>query len=714
MRITLYRSVTDTSTATTQELPWSRFVLALSTHARREHKDGPGFSPATFAPGSTRNGEGVLELHALVLDVDKIDESGALEALARLQARGVRCAWHTTHSHAPPEKASLRVAFPLSRPVPAAEWRRFYRAAAESLGIPFEKKCINPDRFWYLPSCPIDAEPESGSFEGEALDVDAILASAPEEIVEPTRTTGEPSTFGPADGATLREVQRYLTEHGPAITGQGADHHVYRAAAIAVNDFGLSELEAMSVLTVWNADNVPPWDEAGLREKVAHAARYAQNEAGSARRSFEEQRSIVGAFATPREPEEEPQPVAGSWAADFLQAKRDVAALLANMPAEGAEPPALFERASDVVGRDHPPTPWRVRGLMTKGGTTMIAGGPKTSKTWAELEIFIAITTGTKAFGEFETGEPCLGALFLAEDDAAAFTVRVRALARGRGTELVEATRNMFVQPRGRALDLLKLDDLALVVASCRRLGPVRIVGLDPLRDVHSGEEDKSDSMSVVMRNARAIGTLLGADVFLVHHMGKPSENGGAKKNGGQKMRGSGAIHGSVDSGIYIHDVKTDGETSFANRMESQVKAGKSTGFFNLTLTIEDDANGQARIATWAYSKGEAKPVGEAALEPSEDDAAVLAAVNDCIAADRDVTRTDVAQLTGRRKADVLQSVQRLLNMKKLHEVVKDPLTGKLYKGGARLYTKKPRPPTMASIDPSSVASEFLQGRHKE
>lgn len=682
MRVTLYRSVTDVATNDSADLEWTSFARLLTRHDLRPAKDGPGFSPALFQEGSKRTDDGVVSLSALILDVDKtiegkaIDEAGALEALQRIRASGVAFVWHTTHSHAPPEKASLRVAIRLSRDVPASEWRAFYKSAADSLGVAYEKKCVNPGRFWYLPSASRRDHAESGSFEGHALDVDGVLAGVGQAVDhEPARAPSDaPSEFGPADGATLAEVQRFLANHGPAITGSGADHHTYRAAAIAMNDFALTEREALSVLTVWNADNVPPWDEAGLLEKLEHSSRYAQNERGGARRAFQDQREMVAAVSKPKSDADEEEPAPGSWAALLAQAKADVLAVLANTPKDGTPAP-LFRSSTLLLGEPDVATPWRVQGFMTKGGTTMLAGGPKSSKTWMELEVCIACATGTKAFDQFEVPEAIDVAIFLAEDDATAYKTRVRALVAGRpGALSVEAsTARIYVQPRGRSLDLLKVDDLALIVASCRATGKdFKLVSLDPLRDIHSGEEDKSDAMSVVMRHARAVGEVLGAGVLLVHHMGKPSESGN-KRSGGQKMRGSGAIHGSVDSGIYIHDTKGDGIKRFSSKVESQVKHGRSAGFFDLTLTIEDDADGRATKAVWVYTKGKAEekePDDEAdKLADADMDSRVLAALAGGL---HSYSITKLHSILGGRKPPITASLTRLEERKLAHQCAYD------------------------------------------
>lgn len=414
----------------------------------------------------------------------------------------------------------------------------------------------------------------------------------------------EERTLAPSN--VRAKVLRALRVHGPAISGEGGNNHTYQAACIVVNDYALPEEQAFEVLSAWNKFNDPEWTDEELWTFIHNAGKHASGETGLARATVETKALLLGAGDATSALGLPARPEPGSWEAELEQACKDVLELLANEGEDGGAPRELFESAANVVARPKLATRWRVQGLMVKGGTTMLSGGPKTSKTWAEIELFIAMTTGTPAFGQFPVPEACRAALFLAEDDAAGFTTRLAATAIGRGTPLEVATKNLFVQPRGRTIDLTKLEDVALVVASCRKLGGVDVVGLDPLRDIHSGEEDKSDAMSVVMRHVRAIGTLLKADTFLVHHSKKPSENG-SRSSGGQQMRGSSSIHGSVDNGIYIVGVSGDKVTTFTNKMESQVKAGRSAGVFDLTLTIEDDEHGNATRAVWTYVREDEK-----------------------------------------------------------------------------------------------------------
>jgi RecA-family ATPase len=181
-------------------------------------------------------------------------------------------------------------------------------------------------------------------------------------------------------------------------------------------------------------------------------------------------------------------------------------------------------------------------------------------------------------------------AYFYAEDLDRQVRNRLRALASGRGVDPVSATSNLFLQPRGKFLDVTKDADMAWLIASCRRLGTLDLLVLDPLRDISSAAEDKSDEMGPLMRRLRLIGELLGCTVAIVHHAGKASENT-AKRRPGQRLRGSGAIHGSTDSGIYLDTV------------DSEIKGARSAGRFVLELKVEDDEQGEAVRATWAVTR---------------------------------------------------------------------------------------------------------------
>jgi hypothetical protein len=256
--------------------------------------------------------------------------------------------------------------------------------------------------------------------------------------------------------------------------------------------------------------------------------------------------------------------------------------------------------AAHLLGEEFPDTQWLVTGLITRRGTAMIGGLPKAAKkTWLATEIAVAVATGTKVCGEFFAERGSVR-YFYAEDTRRQIRNRLRALLARVDREMPVG--RLHLEPRGSFIDVMRDEELAWIVASCRRGDRPDLLVLDPLSDIHSGEEDKRDSMRDVMRRLRLLGELLGCTVLAVHHAGKPSE-ANAKRGGGQRLRGSGSIHGSVDSGIYFLECEGDGVSTFKNTVESEVKGAQSAGIFTLELQIEDDSSGEAVRATWKVTR---------------------------------------------------------------------------------------------------------------
>lgn len=290
------------------------------------------------------------------------------------------------------------------------------------------------------------------------------------------------------------------------------------------------------------------------------------------------------------------------WAKALEAALADVKTKLGAPDAAAARAPLFADcDVVELLKREFTAPAWLVTGLVTRGGVTMIGAEPKAAKTWLGTEIAIAVATGTKVCGEFfaQAGRV---AYFYAEDLDRQVRNRVRALLMGRRG--IEAGR-FFACPRGKFLDITDPQHLAWIVASCRALGAIDLLVLDPLRDIHSAEEDKSDAMSPVMKRLRVLAELLSCTVAVVHHSPKATKEN-ATRRGGQNLRGSGAIHGSVDSGIYLRDPKAAvgaSSSTFTNKVESEIKGARSAGVFSLELTVRDDKNGEATEASWKVIK---------------------------------------------------------------------------------------------------------------
>ena len=134
----------------TSTVSWDKLAERLTRHAERDNKDGPLFSPVTYAPGATRGNGGVTTINLAVGDFDH----GEDWATVKEQLQVYQYVAYSTHSFTP-EDCRFRVVIPLSAPVPKADWQgmkaridyHVFRQGAD----PVAK---DPARLYYLPSCP--------------------------------------------------------------------------------------------------------------------------------------------------------------------------------------------------------------------------------------------------------------------------------------------------------------------------------------------------------------------------------------------------------------------------------------------------------------------------------------------------------------------------------------------------------------------------------
>jgi hypothetical protein len=187
-------------------------------------------------------------------------------------------------------------------------------------------------------------------------------------------------------------------------------------------------------------------------------------------------------------------------------------------------------------------------------------------------------------------------------------------------------------------LDLCDEESAADLIAAARALGaPLSLLVLDPLRDLHSSDENESTGMARVMGTIRALRDILGCAIAFVHHAHKSSKDNGERRPG-QKMRGSSAIHGAVDCGLYLQDLDTDGQTYWTSKVTSEIKAARGAGVFTLRLDVRDEASKGAVHAAWTVTRegvatasdGPPRPMPKAAKAPDMDlQGAVLACLRE-------------------------------------------------------------------------------------
>jgi hypothetical protein len=326
-----------------------------------------------------------------------------------------------------------------------------------------------------------------------------------------------------------------------------------------------------------------------------------------------------------------------AWREALALAKLDISKAMGVSGSDTS--PVEFIDAEAMLAIDYGPTPWLVDGICTEQAVMVIGGEPKTAKTWAAIELAIAVATDTPAFGEFKVrNEAKRGAfLFLCEDGPRSVQRRLRSMITGRGPVLSGWGTRLKVKALG-SMHIDDADALARYVATVRASGVVpALVVFDPLRDLHANNEDSSTEMVGVYKSLRALRTVLGCAVVFVHHSGKVTADSD-KRRGGQRLRGSSALHGAVDAGLYLTSPSKERDeskrkTTMRANVEGEVKAAAGVGDFSLALDVFDDANREAVRAQWAYSReGAEETTGKGKGDPlAASKAKWTARVIDCL-----------------------------------------------------------------------------------
>ncbi len=606
MEFTFFESHRDKRTHNRRRLTWPEVKALLTTHVERMDKEGPGFSPARYVNAPCACGKptcptayghalktNVEEVYLLPIDLDKGRDGQDLTSpedqqhLEAIRAKGLAFMAHTSHSYAPPHKAKWHVFIPLTRPIRGDEYRTVWKAAMRFIGVPSGIKTDNAARFWNLPSCPPGAVRDSRIQDGQALDVDWLLSQVEPEPPKPPPELSA-GDRPPASPGLLKRAWEAVYALGPAVEGQGGHDHTFRVTRILIDDYALSEEEAWPLLEAWNNGCVPPWSQDELLHKLEDAVGHGKSPEYAEARDGIEFLAVIEKLHAPE---------VGSVRALLMEAKTLWDSALADGEATG-EDRLYFKSARDLVTAQVEPTPWLVRGLVTLGGIAVVSAEPKATKTWATMELCLAIATGDKAFGEFPADKGS-AAYFFAEDQQSAVASRIRALCRGSGREVPAG---FYAEPCGPGLDVCDDASVIRLLASARQIPDLKLLVLDPLRDVHTGAEDSSDEMSQVMKRLRILSNILGCTVLFVHHNSKGGADNSARRHG-QRMRGSGAVHGAINAGFYMTETAIE-ENTISNTCHVEVKGAKSAGSFVLGLEIEDDpVHDVATSAAWTVSE---------------------------------------------------------------------------------------------------------------
>ena len=270
--------------------------------------------------------------------------------------------------------------------------------------------------------------------------------------------------------------------------------------------------------------------------------------------------------------------------------------------------PIAFERAADFFSKPLPKLDWTVANLIEQSTFVVLGGEPKTSKTWAALEIALSVASGAPCFNQAEfhcNRKPKPVFLFLLEDGKHNVHARMMALAKAKHlTKEHLKAMPLYIRCR-KPIDLdLDADDIIAAIKAEMMPMPTYdntmepgLILIDPLRNAHTREENDSGEMRKVMDACLRIRDETGFSLVVNHHFKKMKK--GDEDSPGNAMRGSSSIYGAVDGIIGMRRIECDNKNTWRNNVHCQVKAGPQAAPFGLELKVEDGKSGRANWAGW-------------------------------------------------------------------------------------------------------------------
>lgn len=235
--------------------------------------------------------------------------------------------------------------------------------------------------------------------------------------------------------------------------------------------------------------------------------------------------------------DERPASAGTSGTDDAAQQERPPSSEGTGLRMATVEIPPIFE-AGETDELDIPPPVALVDGLIHMGGIAMLAGPPKSKKTWAAMHMGLSVAAGVPWFGHVCTQTSVL----YIDLELMPYHSRERRQAIWNKMESQPGCRFFVWTLRGVCPTLPMLRQH--IVDLCRNEG-VRFIVIDPFYSINSGDENSADDMREQFRGFQSLALETGAAILYTHHFAKGSS---AEKTSLDRAAGSGVHSRACDT----------------------------------------------------------------------------------------------------------------------------------------------------------------------
>lgn len=229
--------------------------------------------------------------------------------------------------------------------------------------------------------------------------------------------------------------------------------------------------------------------------------------------------------------------------------------------------------ASDLISSVRKPPGWLINGFWANQSQGMIAGEPKTFKSFLSMDMAISIASGTPFLGSHAVKQGT-ALIVQEENDDEIMKDRLVKIMHAKGMvperKIKEVGTNtfnikfptelplIFINRKGFLLDN---EDHIKDVTDLIIHENVKLLILDPFYTMFDGNINDIQSVNSVLRTLTRLNTDLKVSIMLVHHNHKQNTNAKFALRAGQRMLGSMGMHAWTASALYLSRVEEERNT---------------------------------------------------------------------------------------------------------------------------------------------------------
>jgi hypothetical protein len=246
-----------------------------------------------------------------------------------------------------------------------------------------------------------------------------------------------------------------------------------------------------------------------------------------------------------------------------------------------------FQTYDEFLSTPVPSEVWTVEGVWSHDAHGLIAGEPKTFKSFVAMDLAVSVASGTKFLGHFEVPETGPVIMIQEENTPAMMKDRLEKITHSRG---IGESAGMNGNGSDGVLEMKARDDLPIFLMNNAQFNLTdedhlsfleklvqthkpKLLILDPLYLMIPGlDENSAAEMGPTLRTLLALKQTHNVGILIVHHYNKPRV--GEDRQPGNRISGTNAFYRWFESALYLEKGKAIGEVLMTPEHRGSVPRG--------------------------------------------------------------------------------------------------------------------------------------------